>query len=123
AICHAGNVTVSMQNGQFKLSGVYADVPRFFYGHYLLRLSTFDLVKTVTFRKPAMESFNIQLDLVWDPLAAPLRVKPLRVLEATDDRGKNLVPPPPVPAAKKDDDATEEEESGSPALRLVPPSP
>ncbi|MBV8880969.1 MAG: hypothetical protein JO332_13445 [Planctomycetaceae bacterium] len=122
AICHAGNVTVSMNNGQFMLyTGTYVDQPRFFYGHYFVRLGDFELVKSVTFRKPASQSFNIQMDMIWDPAAAPLRFKPIRVAEAVDDRGKSLlVPPPPA-----DPNAPPEEEDAgaNTPLHLLPPSP
>jgi len=76
AICHAGNVTVSMQAGQFGLyTGAYVDQPRFFYGHYFLRLGEFELQKTVTFRKPATQTFSLDMEMIWDPAAAPLRFK------------------------------------------------
>ena len=113
AICHAGNVAVSMQNGQFALyAGTYAEVPRFFYGHYFLRLGDFELQKTVTFRKPATQTFSLDMEMIWDPAAAPLRFRPVRVVEALDDRGKNLVLPP-----------VEDEEPGpSGKIFLAPPS-
>ena len=127
AICHAGNVTVSMQNGQFMLfTGNYVDLPRFFYGHYFLRLGDFEIVKTVTFRKPASQAFNLQMEMVWDPAAAPLRFKPVRVVEAVDDRGRSLVPIPvaPDPAAKKENSPPDTEESGpNTVLHLAAPSP
>lgn len=120
AICHAGNVTVSMENGQFSLfTGPYVDQPRFFFGHYYFRLGEFDETKVVTFRKPAVHRFNIQMEMIWDPAAAPARFKPVHVLEAVDDRGKSLLLPP-APA----DAPGEEDDSGSAVLlRLQPPSP
>jgi hypothetical protein len=115
AICHAGNVTVSMQAGQFQLyTGAYVDMPRFFYGHYFLRLGEFELQKTVTFRKPATQTFTLDMEMVWDPAAAPLRFKIPRVVEALDDRGKNLVLPEAPPA--------DEEPGVTTKLFLAPPS-
>jgi hypothetical protein len=128
AICHAGNVTVSMQNGQFTLyTGAYVDLPRFFYGHYFLRLGEFELQKTVTFRKPATQTFTLDMDMVWDPVAAPLRFKPVRIVEAVDDRGKSLLLPAPAPLdpkAKPPETPPEDEEEPGPEtkLRLAPPS-
>src|SRR6185295_11025493 len=120
AICHAGNVTVSMENGQFTLfTGAYVDQPRYFYGHYYFRLGEFDVTKVVTFRKPAVQRFSIQMEMIWDPAAAPARFRPVQVLEAVDDRGKSLLLPP-APA----DAPAEEDDSGSNVtLRLQPPSP
>jgi hypothetical protein len=127
AICHAGNVQVTMQNGQFMLfAGAFQDLPRFFYGHYFLRLGDFDIVKTVTFRKPATQTFNLQMEMVWDPAAAPLRFKPVRIVEALDDRGKSLVlaPAAPDPTAKKENAALDAEEAGANTmLHLAAPSP
>jgi len=127
AICHAGNVTISMQNGQFMLfTGPYVDLPRFFYGHYFLRLGDFEIVKTVTFRKPATQTFNLQMEMVWDPAAAPLRFKPARIVEAVDDRGKSLVLPPslPEPGAKKENNPSPDAEDSGPntMLHLAAPS-
>jgi hypothetical protein len=120
AICHSGNVTVAMENGGFTLfTGAYVDQPRFFYGHYYFRLGEFDVTKVVTFRKPAIQRFNIQMEMIWDPAAAPARFKPVRILEAMDDRGKSLLLPPAPAVAPADG-----EESGSDmTLRLLPPSP
>ncbi|HLY08414.1 MAG TPA: hypothetical protein VKW04_03805, partial [Planctomycetota bacterium] len=120
AICHAGNVTVSMQNGQFTLfTGAYVDLPRFFYGHYFLRLSEFELLKSVTFRKPAIQTFNVEMEMVWDPVAAPLRFQPLRISEAMDDRGKNLVlpPAPPDPSVKPEEKDADPDDEG-PTMKL-----
>jgi hypothetical protein len=127
AICHAGNVTVSMQNGQFTLfTGAYVDLPRFFYGHYFLRLQEFEHQKIVTFRKPASETFTVDLEMVWDPAAAPLRFKPIRVVEALDDKGKSLLPPP-VPAAepvpKPEDADGDDDRNPTMKVRLAAPSP
>lgn len=128
AICHAGNVTVSMDKGHFTLyTGAYVDLPRFFYGHYFLRLGEFELQKTVTFRKPAVQTFTLDMDVVWDPAAAPLRFKPVRVVEAVDDRGKSLLlPPAPAsdPRARAPESPPEDEEEPGPAmkLQLAPPA-
>jgi len=125
AICHAGNVTVSMENGQFELyTGAYVDLPRFFFGHYFFRLSEFEVKKTVTFRKPSAQSFTIQMETVWDPAAAPSRFKSVRVVEALDDRGRSLVLPPADPAVAAPGDEDDPDAEGSHTfLRLVPPSP
>lgn len=130
AICHAGNVTVSMESGQFMLyTGTYVDLPRFFYGHYYFRLSEYDHLKTVNFRRPAVETFDVHMEMIYDPVASPLRFQPVRVVEALDDRGKSLVkPPPPADPKPKDPAAPPEEpdfESIGPAmtLHLLPPSP
>ena len=82
AICHAGNVSIGMANGQFMLyPGEYADLPRFFYGHYFFRLQEFELLKTVDFRKPAVQTFNITMELLWDPAVPPSRIRPASILE------------------------------------------
>lgn len=123
AICHAGNVTVSMESGQFMLyTGTYVDLPRFFYGHYYFRLSEYDHLKTVNFRRPAVETFEVHMEMIYDPAAAPLRYQPVRVVEALDDRGKNLVKPPGPPDPKPEDIDLE---AVGPAmtLHLLPPSP
>jgi len=123
AICHAGNVTVSMQNGQFMLfTGAYVDLPRFFYGHYFLRLGDFEIVKTVTFRKPASQTFNLQMEMVWDPAAAPLRFKPVRITEAVDDRGRSLLLPPPVPDPKEAPPQETDDSGPNTVLHLAAPS-
>lgn len=126
AICHAGNVTVTMENGQFMLyQGDYQDLPRFFYSQYFFRLGNYVLMKTATFRKPAVQSFKIQMEMLWDPAAAPCRFSPPVVVEAVDDRGKNLL----IPPAKKKDVKTPpdpEDEDGQEAmsfLELQPPTP
>jgi hypothetical protein len=135
AICRAGNVTVTMENGQFMLyQGDYQDVPRFFYDHYFFRLGNFVLLKTTDFRKPAVQSFRIQMEMLWDPVAAPCRFSPPVVVEALDDKGKSLVAPPATPkkdkpfdpAQGKPGELLEHEESEAEAisfLQLVPPSP
>jgi hypothetical protein len=128
AICHAGNVTVSMENSQFMLyTGTYVDLPRFFYGHYYFRLSEYDHLKTVNFRRPAVETFDVHMEMIWDPAAAPLRYQPVRVVEALDDRGRSLVRPEPKPrdpnAAKPEDEPDFETLGPAMTLHLLPPSP
>jgi hypothetical protein len=137
AICHAGNVTVTMENGQFMLyQGEYQDMPRFFYEHYFFRLGNFVLMKTADFRKPAVQSFKIQMEMLWDPAAAPCKFNPPVLVEAVDDKGKNLIPPPPKKEApkgprdafkqegKEPSDGSEENESEATSfLQLLPPSP
>src|SRR5258706_14528871 len=103
-------------------TGAKVALPRFFNGHISRRLGDFDIVKTVTFRKPATQTFNLQMEMVWDPAAAPLRFKPVRVLEAVDDRGRNLVLPPavPDPSEKKDAPPQDTDDSGpNSALHLA----
>jgi len=120
AICHAGNVKVSMENGGFTLfTGADVDQPRFFYGHYYFRLTDFEVTKTVTFRKPALQCFRIQMETIWDPAAAPARFKPVRILEATDDLGRSLLPPAAPAGAPLDED----EPGPDVTLILRPPSP
>lgn len=126
AICHAGNVSFSMNGGQLMLytGDTAVERPRFFYGHYFVRLGDFDLVKSVTFRRPATQNFNIQMETIWDPAAAPLRFRRVRIVEATDDRGKSLLPPPEPPMKKDEEEEEEPEDTGAnTTLRLVPPSP
>ena len=138
AICRAGNVTVTMENGQFMLyQGDYQEVPRFFYDHYFFRLGNFVLMKTADFRKPAVQSFRVQMEMLWDPAAAPCKFNPPVVVEAVDDKGKNLIPPPAPPkkephkpadpAGGKPPDASDPTEDGDSEavsfLQLVPPSP
>jgi hypothetical protein len=121
AICHAGNVSIAMADGQFQLSpGQYLDVPRFFYGPYLFRLQEFELIKSVDFRKPATHDFKLTMEAVWDPASAPTRFRPPCLLEAVDDKGKNLLPRT-APARKKDGDPEAEEEDTT-TLLFVPPS-
>ena len=123
AICQAGNVSIGMANGQFMLyPGEYADLPRFFYGHYFFRLQDFELLKTVDFRKPAVQTFNITMELLWDPAVPASRIRPASLLEAVDDQGKNLIPPPPPPRKKGEPEPMPEEDYGG-SLILVPPSP
>jgi hypothetical protein len=131
AICRAGNVTVTMENGQFMLyQGDYQEMPRFFYDHYFFRLGNFVLLRTVDFRKPAVQSFKIQMEMLWDPAAAPCKFNPPVLVEAVDDKGKNLIPPPPAkkgapkPAEPKPPgDAEEAEAESTSFLQLLPPSP
>jgi hypothetical protein len=59
------------------------------------------------------------MEMIWDPAAAPARFKPARILEATDDRGKNLLPLPAPADAPADTDDIGPEFS----LLLQPPSP
>lgn len=122
AICHAGNVTVSMDGGHFTLfTGAYMEQPRFFYGHYYFRLGEFDITKTVTFRKPAEHRFNLRLEMLWDPAAAPSRFKAVRLFEALDDRGKSLLLPPPAPGAA--DEEPDQDDGPELGIALLPPSP
>ncbi len=133
AICRAGNVTVTMENGQFMLyQGDYQEMPRFFYDHYFFRLGNFVLLRTVDFRKPAVQSFKLQMEMLWDPAAAPCKFNPPVVVEAVDDKGKNLIPPPPPPrkdppkpAEPKPPGEIEEviEAEATSFLQLLPPSP
>lgn len=127
AICHAGNVTVTMENGQFMLyQGDYQDLPRFFYSHYFFRLGNYVLMKTATFRKPAVQSFKIQMEMLWDPAAAPCKFNPPVLIEAVDDRGKSLLLPPPPPKkkdAKPPDPMEDIEQESTTYLELVPPTP
>ncbi|HVE39499.1 MAG TPA: hypothetical protein VNM14_06395 [Planctomycetota bacterium] len=132
AICRAGNVTVTMENGQFMLyQGDYQEMPRFFYDHYFFRLGNFVLLRTVDFRKPAVQSFKLQMEMLWDPAAAPCKFNPPVVVEAVDDKGKNLIPPPPPvrkdppkPVEPKPPGEAEEVEAESTSfLQLLPPSP
>jgi hypothetical protein len=130
AICRAGNVTVTMENGQFMLyQGDYQEMPRFFYDHYFFRLGNFVLLRTVNFRKPALQSFKIQMEMLWNPAAAPCKFNPPVVIEAMDDKGKNLIPPPakkepPKPVEPKvPGDAEENEAEATSFLQLLPPSP
>jgi hypothetical protein len=127
AICRAGNVTLAMENGQFSLfQGDYQDLPRFFYDRYFFRLHEFVLLKTADFRKPAVHSFKLQMELLWDPAAAPCRFSAPVVLEAVDDKGKNLIPPPPPagqkPKEKPDEAAADSEPEAMSSLVLLPPS-
>jgi hypothetical protein len=133
AICRAGNVTLTMESGQFMLyPGDYPDLPRFFYDQYFFRLHAFTVLKTVDFRKPAVQSFSIQMEMLWDPAAAPCRFGATVVVEAADDKGKNLVPPPeppkPVPPPPKPgdepmDDEAEFVQESLQKLELLTPSP
>jgi hypothetical protein len=131
AICRAGNVTVTMENGQFMLyQGDYQEMPRFFYDHYFFRLGNFVLLRTVDFRKPAVQSFKIQMEMLWDPAAAPCKFNPPVLVEAVDDKGKNLIPPPPArkeapkpPEPKPPGEAEETEAEAMSFLQLLPPSP
>lgn len=119
AICHAGNVTVSMDNGQLTLfTGAYVDQPRFFFGHYYFRLGEFDVTKLVSFRKPAFQRFNIRIEMIWDPVVSPARFRPVRILEAVDDRGKSLLLPPHAPGGEAADD----DEGPDSSIHLLPPS-
>jgi hypothetical protein len=127
-ICRAGNVTLTMESGQFMLyPGEYPDLPRFFYDHYFFRLHSFRVLKTVDFRKPAAQSFNLQMEMLWDPAAAPCRFGPPVVVEAADDKGKSLLPPSPAEAPKpreKDEEDLDEILSESLSqLELLTPSP
>jgi hypothetical protein len=131
AICRAGNVTLTMEGGQLNLyPGDYADLPRFFYDHYFYRLQSFVLSKQVDFRRPAVQWFRIQMEMLWNPAAAPCRIGAPVVVEARDDKGKSLLPPP----AKKEKpeeppkDVPEGVESAIDQqavhpLELLPPSP
>jgi hypothetical protein len=128
AICRAGNVTLTMEGGQLNLyPGDYADLPRFFYDHYFFRLQSFVLSKSVDFRRPALQTFRIQMEMLWNPAAAPCRIGPPVVLEAGDDKGKNLLPP--APKKEKPDDHAEEAEANPidqqalHPVELLPPSP
>jgi hypothetical protein len=132
AICRAGNVTVTMENGQFMLyQGDYQEMPRFFYDHYFFRLGNFVLLRSVDFRKPAVQTFKIQMEMLWDPAAAPCKFNAPAIVEALDDKGKNLIPP--SPPAKKDPpkppepkppaEAEETEAEATSFLQLLPPSP
>jgi hypothetical protein len=136
AICHAGNVTVTMENGQFMLyQGEYQEMPRFFFEHYFFRLGNFVLMKTADFRKPAVQSFKIQMEMLWDPAAAPCKFNPPSVVEAADDKGKNLIPPQkkeapkgareaPKPDGKEPAEGPDENEAEATSfLQLLPPSP
>jgi hypothetical protein len=126
AICRAGNVTVTMENGQFMLyQGDYEEMPRFFYDHYFFRLRNFVLMKTADFRRPAVQSFKIQMEMLWDPAAAPCKFNAPVVVEAVDDKGKSLIAPPPP--AKKDPpkaaEVIEDNDAESTSfLQLLPPS-
>ena len=128
AICRAGNVTLTMEGGQLNLyPGDYAELPRFFYDHYFFRLQSFVLSKAVTFRKPAVQWFRIQMEMLWNPAAAPCRIGAPVVLEVADDKGKSLLPPP----AKKEKPEEHPEDPEHNAidqqavhpLELLPPSP
>lgn len=128
AICRVGNVALSMDNGQFALYlGDYQEVPRFFYDHYFFRLQNFVLMKTVDFRKPAAQTFRIEMELLWNPAAAPLRFGPLAIQEAVDDRGKNLILPPPAAGTTPEPGSTDAPEEGLTSsmffVSLQPPSP
>ena len=127
SICRAGNVTVTMENGQFMLyQGDYQEMPRFFYDHYFFRMGNFVLMKTADFRKPAVQSFKITMEMLWDPAAAPCKFNPPVLVEAADDKGRNLIPPPP-PARKdppKPSEVVEDNDAESTSfLQLLPPSP
>lgn len=120
AICKAANVSIMMENGQFGLyPGDYQETPRFFYDHYFFRLGGFVLMKTADFRRPAVQNFVVRMELLWDPVAAPCRFAAPVIVEAVDEKGKNLLPPP----AKKDDEEEPQDAGPSSELHLVPPSP
>ena len=124
AICKAGNVSILMDNGQIMLyQGEYQELPRFFYDHYFFRLGSFALTKTADFRRPAAQSFRVQMEMLWNPAAAPCRFSAPVVVEAVDDKGKSLLVA--ADAAKRKDDPEDDEEEPGPVsmLKLVPPSP
>lgn len=124
AICKAGNVSILMDNGQIMLyQGDYQELPRFFYDHYFFRLSSFVVAKTADFRRPAVQSFRIQMEMLWNPVAAPCRFTAPVVAEAVDDKGKSLLVPPEAPPKKDDPDDVEEEPGAVSMLQLLPPSP
>lgn len=127
AICRAGNVGVAMENGQFMLyPGDYQDVPRFFYDRYLFRLQSFKLMKTVDFRRKADQSFRIQMEMLWDPAAAPCKFGTPVLIDAVDDKGRCLIPPSasPAPPKPRQEEPTEEPEpEATSELKLLPPSP
>jgi len=122
AICKAGNVSIMMDNGQIMLyQGDYQDLPRFFYDHYFFRLGSFVVAKTADFRRPAVQSFKIQMEMLWNPAAAPCRFNLPVVVEAVDDKGKSLLVPPQAPRKKQDED-DEDEPAAVAMLHLLPPS-
>lgn len=123
AICKAGNVSILMDNGQIMLyQGDYQELPRFFYDHYFFRLGSFVVAKTADFRRPAVQSFRIQMEMLWNPAATPCRFNAPVVVEAVDDKGKVLLVPPEAPR-KKEDPEDEEEPGAVSMLHLLPPSP
>jgi hypothetical protein len=123
AICKAGNVSILMDNGQIMLyQGDYQELPRFFYDHYFFRLGSFVVAKTADFRRPAVQSFRIQMEMLWNPVAAPCRFTAPVVVEALDDKGKSLLMPPEAPRKKDDPDDVEDEPGAVSMLQLLPPS-
>jgi hypothetical protein len=101
AICKAGNVSILMDNGQIMLyQGDYQELPRFFYDHYFFRLGSFVIAKTADFRRPAVQSFRIQMEMLWNPSAAPCRFTAPVVLRP-DDKARASVPPD-APRRKSD---------------------
>lgn len=124
AICKAGNVSILMDNGQIMLyQGDYQELPRFFYDHYFFRLGSFVVAKTADFRRPAVQSFRIQMEMLWNPVAAPCRFQAPVIVEAADDKGKSLLVPADAPRKKDDPDEVEEEPGAVSLLQLLPPSP
>jgi hypothetical protein len=123
AICKAGNVSILMDNGQIMLyQGDYQELPRFFYDHYFFRLGSFVVAKTADFRRPAVQSFRIQMEMLWNPAAAPCRFSAPVIVEAADDKGKSLLVPPDAPRRKDDPDEADEEPGAVSMLYLLPPS-
>lgn len=116
AVCKAAGLSLVLDGGEIEVSqGGYVDAPKFFFGPYMVRLENYAHTRAVDFRKPAEESLRIDFSLTWEPSVRPCNAQAkITVVEAVDDRGKDLVrsePPaePEKPSPKQVEVETAEE--------------
>ncbi|HYE97600.1 MAG TPA: hypothetical protein VEJ18_01765 [Planctomycetota bacterium] len=91
AVARAASLAISFDPGRIGLSADgHVDAPRSSYGPLLLLLHQYEENRTITFRRKAEASTYLTGELRMEPWVPVLRMGPLRVLEAVDDRGADL---------------------------------
>ncbi len=95
-ICRAAGASWYFEEGAITVyTGGFEDVPRFFFGHFMVTLESHARVRTVKFGEPARERLVLSLHAAWNPALPAAGGRPPRLLEARDEKGGSLIPPSP----------------------------
>lgn len=122
-ICRAGSASWYFEDGVVNVySGGFEDLPRFFFGHFMITLESHALVRTVRFGEPAQERLLLSLHAGWNPVLLAAGGRAPRLLEARDEKGRSLVPPPPKEKAAEGEDEAPTRDAGGiyEELELLP---
>jgi hypothetical protein len=93
--CRAANTFVEPYEGLYLSMGAFREAPRYILRHYMIRLDSVRIVKTVDFRKPPCWRTTLSLCAFTDARGGAHVFEATALIDAAeDDAGRSLVLPP-----------------------------